>query len=290
MPERYFIKFPQIEYANATCVDITKRPILSDKLTLNPSVFEQYTIKYNTRPDIVAENFYDDSMYDWLVYLNNGIIDPYYGWTMDDNDFEQHIVNKYGSVAEAMKRIYLYKLNWADTDAEITPSYYNTNLPDGLKKYYTPRFGQDNKIVSYIRKSDNTATNTNKLIQFDVSFETGNTFYVNEIVDIKDKDTATIVGGGEITFSNSTTIVIKNISGNTSANNLVIGESSNSIANISLSTTLQENITDDVAVYWSPVYYYEYEVELNQATKNIRLLQPNYALEAAEELRTSMKG
>jgi hypothetical protein len=188
MTERYFIKFPKIEYANATCVDITKRPVLSDKLTLNPSVFEKYTIKYNTRPDIVAENFYEDSMYDWLIYLNNGIVDPYYGWTLDDYDFEQFIVKKYGSVAEAMKRIYLYKLNWADTDAEITPSYYNTNLPDGLKRYYTPRFGQDSKIVSYIRKSDNTATNTNKLIQFDVSFETGNTFYLNEILNGKGKN------------------------------------------------------------------------------------------------------
>ena len=41
MAERYFAKFPTIEYANTKCTNITKRPTIAQELDKNPSVFHK---------------------------------------------------------------------------------------------------------------------------------------------------------------------------------------------------------------------------------------------------------
>ena len=128
MAERYFAKFPTIEYANTKCVNITKRPTLAQELENNPTIFHKYTLKTGARPDVIAENYYEDPFYDWLIFLNNKIIDPYYGWYLNDYDFNNFIKIKYGSNEVAQKKIIHYQLNWPTTDLEITASFYNNNL------------------------------------------------------------------------------------------------------------------------------------------------------------------
>jgi hypothetical protein len=60
-------------------------------------------------------------------------------------------------------------------------------------------------------------------------------------------------------------------------------------AAITSSTIKYENITNSEAIYWNPVYFYDYELELNEKNKNIKLLNNNYALETAEQLRKVLK-
>jgi hypothetical protein len=289
MTERYFIKFPNTVYANTQCKNITLRPVLSDKLDSTPSLFYKYALKTGARADIIASNYYEDPYYEWLIYLNNKIVDPYYGWHLNDYDFEQFIKKKYGSVEQAQKKIYYYQLNWTNDDNEITPSFYNSTLPYVLRKYYTPVFGSSDKIIAYKRRESEVFSNTNKLLHFDVTITSGNGYVVGEILDIKNSSLTAVVGGAEVVFSNTTVVKVKNISGNTSATNKLVGESTNTIATITNTDILYENLTDEEAVYWSPVYFYEYEVDKNEANRNLRLLHSNYTLEAAEELRTILK-
>lgn len=378
MTERYFIKFPNTVYANTECKNITLRPVLSDKLDSTPSLFYKYSLKTGARADMISSNYYDDPYYEWLIYLNNKIIDPYYGWYLGDYEFEQFIKKKYGSIEQAQKKIYYYQLNWTNDDNEITPSFYNSTLPYVLRKYYTPIFGASDKIIAYRRRESEVLTNTNKLLHFDITTISGNGYTVGEIIDIQNIQMSEVIGGAEIVFANTTTIKVKNISGNTSAGiytsfntntgvnsstdyittttnhklsngdivqylttgsntvdgltngsfyyvkyansttglalsstvnganinltgitsselhildkrNIIIGEVSNTIAKINNTDILYENLTDEEAVYWAPVYFYEYEVDKNEANRNLRLLHNNYALEAAEELRTILK-
>lgn len=381
MAERYFAKFPTIEYANTKCVNITKRPVINEGLDKNPALFHKYTLKTAARPDIIAENYYQDPFYEWLIFLNNKIIDPYYGWYLNDYDFNNHIGLKYGSVENAQKKIIYYQLNWPSDDKEISASFYNNSLPDALKRYYTPNFGQSNKIVSYKRKQDDFTVSTNQIVTFDIVVTSGNGFSVGEIVDIKNPLMSSDVGTAEITFANSTILKIKHVSGNTSvvykaalfnantgvnnstdyittsanhgfsngdlvqylvapgntaiggltsgtlyyvryANSTtgfalsetltganvnitatsvsetghsinllskIVGETTNTIASFTKSTITYKALSDEEGVYWSPVYYYEYELENNEKNKNIRLLHNNYSLQTAEDLRTAMK-
>lgn len=276
-------------YANTLCKDITRRVTMEDKLKLNPSLYHRYTIGETERADLLAHSYYEDSYYDWLIYLNNGIVDPYYGWYMDMYDFNNYILKKYGSIEQAQKRIKYYQLNWPTNDVELTPSYYENNLPDHLKKYYDPIFNTQNKIISYRRKKDDIVTNTNKLLQFAVGSVTGNGFVKGEIIDIYNSTLSSVIGGCEVVFANTTTLKVHHISGNTNSTNKVLGETSNTLATITQSDILIENLPDDEAVYWSPIYYYDYELEKNEKNKNIRLIDSSFSLDIAEELRVILK-
>jgi hypothetical protein len=117
----------------------------------------------------------------------------------------------------------------------------------------------------------------------------GNSYSTDEVIDIKiNYNFESANGGGEVVSSNSSTVILKNISGYTSNNLYIIGETSNSIAQISNSQILSENITDEEAVYWVSTSYYEYEKNKNEQRKNIRLIDNNFALNAAEKLRKKL--
>jgi hypothetical protein len=250
-------------------------------------LYTNYTLKAESRADVIASNYYEDPYYEWLLYLTNGIIDPYYDWHLGTTDFNEFIIDKYGSIEIAMKTIKYYQNNWVNDDTELTPTFFNNTLSQSLRKYYTPNYGMNNQIISYSRKKDDTTINTNKLIDMGITVSSGNGFIADETVNIL--YTSTVVGAGQIEFANSSIVKLKRISGNTAATNTIRGDVSNTIATINSSTLSFENITNDEAVFWSPVYCYDYEQELNEKNKNIKLLDSNYALQTAEELRTKLK-
>ena len=287
MPELYFKKFPTMSYANTLCTDITKRVTVVAPLRYSPVAYENYTIKSESRADMIASNYYNDPYYEWLLYLTNGIIDPYYDWNLSSSDFYSHIIQKYGSLKIATKKIKYYQNNWANDDTEITPTAYNNYLPYDHRKYFTPNYNSSSQVISYIRKKDDTTKNTNKLINMEIAISSGNGYIIGETVDILHINTE--IGAGEVEYANSTVVKLKNISGNTLPTNSIRGDNSNTLATITSSSVQYENITDAEAAYWSPVYYYDYEVELNEQNKNIKLLNENYALQTAEQLRKVLK-
>jgi hypothetical protein len=219
------------------------------------------------------------------------VIDPYYGWNLNNEEFESHLTKKYGSVDATLKRIAYYRNNWRDDDRELSPSFYNSQLRDSLKKYYTPNYNEGITILSYSRKQDDSVMNTNKLYSFDITLSnTQTSFVVGEIVDITSNTALnTAIGGGEVVFANTTNVKIKNISGNTSVTNIIKGETSNARATIMTSTLIADNIPDDEAVYWSPVYVYEIEYDKNEKNRKIKLMNPIYAKETALNMRTEFK-
>ncbi len=67
-----------------------------------------YSIEDGERPDVLAYKIYEDSSLDWLIFLTNNIIDPYYDWPLSQHDFTAHIKKKYGNIAAAQGEIYGY--------------------------------------------------------------------------------------------------------------------------------------------------------------------------------------
>jgi len=291
MAEYYFAKFPTIQYANSTCVDLTKRTVINSNLRNSPIVFDEYDIKNFSRADIISENYYEDPTMEWMIWMTNGIIDPYYGWSLTNEEFDAHLIKKYGSIDLTLKKIAYFRSNWRNDDRELSPSFYNSQLPGNLKKYFTPNFNDGITILSYTRKRDDVLVNTNKLYSFDVTLsDTQLTFTVGELVDITTNTAPfTVVGGGEVIFANTSVVKVKNIAGNTSATNLIASEQTNAVATITTSTLIADNIPDDEAAYWEPVYVYDVEYESNEKNKSIQLLNPAYAKELAFNLRTALK-
>lgn len=280
MAEKYFIKFPKITYANTECLDITRRVAMETSIDKSPSLYYPYTLKTGTRPDVIAENYYEDSYLDWLVFLNNGIIDPYFDWYMTDYDFKKFIVKKYGSIELSQKKISHYELNFKGSEIEITKSFYDNSLANVLKKYFTPLYGSNTKILSYKRRLDNTIRNTNRLVK--LTFDTTG-LYVGNIIDIKNNTNSEIVGGGEITFVDAEYIIVKNVDGD-----LLVGNYINDVV-ITAADILYENISDEEFAYWKSISFYDIEFSKNEKNKDIRIIHSNYAMPISEKIRLALK-
>lgn len=100
----YFDRFPLIEYGNSGNLDSEVRKIARDiirRVAFNQrskeelSVYESYIIENDDTPEIVADRVYGDPKYHWVVLLFNEIINPYYDWPLGDQTLENYIEGKY---------------------------------------------------------------------------------------------------------------------------------------------------------------------------------------------------
>ncbi len=111
----YFSNFPQIQYTLPslnqvnTVTDVTRRFVIRDFYKKNLFSFFKYDIIEGQRPDSVAYNLYGDTTLDWLILLPNEILDPYFQWPLSQNQLNDVIRKKYGSVSTAMAQVHHYE-------------------------------------------------------------------------------------------------------------------------------------------------------------------------------------
>ena len=108
----YFSKIGVTPYNGDTVNNIITSIRFKEAVSKYNIVYYPYTIAEGERPDIIASNYYGDERYAWLVLLANNVIDPYYQWPLSTNEFNDYIMDKYGSVAEAFTQIAFYRNNW----------------------------------------------------------------------------------------------------------------------------------------------------------------------------------
>lgn len=287
--ETYFSKFPTMIYNNIECKDLTRRVKSGVDMTTQPTLFYPYVLENDMRSDQLAEFHFDDSFGEWALFLTNGIIDPYYGWLLSEEQFNSLLIEKYGSVENSMKRIKNYRMNWYNIDTEITVAVYENVIPENLKKYYKPIFGQKTKILNYKRTEKDWVISTNQIIKVDINYSSNTNFSNGELVDIMSNGSTTNFNGVEVVSSNSSSIILKNITGNFAVNNYIVGETSGANAVITNVTYLANNIAENERTFWEPVYYYEYEREKNEKNKNLYLLNAESYLDVAEDLRIKLQ-
>lgn len=284
----YFTQFPTMVYSNTECLNISRRVGLSNEMKNNITAFYPYELADGMRSDLLSHAYYDDSYVDWIIYLSNGIVDPYYGWYLGTNDFESYIIKKYGSVEDAIRKIKYYKLGWESDDISITSSYYENVLPYALRKYYSPIYGVETQVIGYVRRREEWLTNTNRIVSVSITPTNNTSFEIGELCSFKYNTIQ--LGTAEVVGANSTTTIVKNISGDTVPPvNILVGETSNAQANITNTIILQENLTEDEYVYWTPVTVYDWESDKNEKNKFVQLVDPGYILSISEELRLNLK-
>lgn len=133
----YFEQFPLIEYNGKTAVNLLSRVKINTNVRKLTSAFLPYDLEYDQRPDALAFDYYDDSMYDWLVFLSNDILDPYYDWYLNNLVFEEFIADKYGSYVNAQETIDHYTRNVIDNEDPYNDIVINndtyTIAPDAVR-------------------------------------------------------------------------------------------------------------------------------------------------------------
>ena len=104
----YFQELPNISYPSLlpninkiedtiSVKNIFRRSKLRTDVDQTITAFNYYYVKESYRPDMVAEEIYNDSELDWVVLTSNNIINVRDQWPLGHNDLHNHIVEKYGS-------------------------------------------------------------------------------------------------------------------------------------------------------------------------------------------------
>lgn len=284
---KYFDKFPTIVYNGNPVKNILARARLSEQTKNNAVNFVPHRLDASvTRPDLIADKYYNNPNYDWLYYFSNEIIDPYYDNVLTDELLNKKIISKYGSLSYARDYILFYRNNWVNKPS-LTETEYNA-LPLAQRKYYTSTVDYFNNVSGYVRKKIDWTVSTNKLVTVTVSeveFAEVDDIYIQY-----ESGNTTPVAQAQLVSVNTEnlTMTFKNVDGAfvTSANNVLVSKYRNTEYEYSVSAINQTatNIPAGELSYWSPVSAYDYEMEENQKKRDIVLLRNSQKAKAEEQL------
>jgi hypothetical protein len=103
----YFRTIPNFDYVNrdpnsknisdyVTVKNIFKRGKIREEIFGDTSYFDLYNVSGDDRPDIVAYQIYGDEALDWVILLSNNIQNLHSEWPLTQDEFDKHLINKYG--------------------------------------------------------------------------------------------------------------------------------------------------------------------------------------------------
>ncbi len=106
---------------------------IMSRVRFKPSVIENITDYYpykvleGERPDIVSYKKYGTVAYSYLILLINDIVDPLFDWPLPSRQFENYIIEQYGSVATAQStNKYYYQI----VRAEVAKTGVSERVPE----------------------------------------------------------------------------------------------------------------------------------------------------------------
>lgn len=142
----YFSNHQIIDYGNNQKVRNIMHSVALTKSIVGGVAVYPYTIEEGDTPTKVAFNYYGSVDYVWLVFMANGITDPYTQWYKSHSDLESYMAKKYGSVVQAMALIHHY-VDTTDADMPmITPTTY-ANKAVGDYGYCVPVYAYDYEVA-----------------------------------------------------------------------------------------------------------------------------------------------
>lgn len=113
----FFDKFPVLAYDIAgkklsnyqVSTNIFFRIRILREILGNISAYYEYLISDSDTPEILADKVYGNPEAHWIILMANDIIDPQYDWPLNYKNFNNYIINKYGSIANAKTQIHHYE-------------------------------------------------------------------------------------------------------------------------------------------------------------------------------------
>lgn len=278
----YFAQFPTITYANTQVVDVTRRVTMPKAVLRQPTAFSPYTVEATQKEDTIAYLYYDQDDDDWLISLANQIVDPYFGWYLDIDEFSAHVVQKYGSLPEAMGRVAYWRTNWASDPRQVPTGYYDA-LTENLKRYWTPVFGNGSAVIGYKRREEDWFQATNRFL----SVTATGPWKVGELVNVYELQDGPEVGTGELVEVTGTDIRVKDVQGTWAPGSILASASGTGTMTAVADPFLI--IPIDEVPYWEPVSVYDRDYDHNEANKEILLIQKGYRGQMYAELADSLR-
>jgi hypothetical protein len=101
---KFFRYYPKTFYTSNNSVtgvdavtNIIARFGFEQTLKQNSNAFYKYQIQDGDTPEIIADKYYGNVEYHWVVLLFNDIIDPQFDWPLNQNSIIEYIDKKYAA-------------------------------------------------------------------------------------------------------------------------------------------------------------------------------------------------
>jgi hypothetical protein len=124
MATQYFKNFPLVFYNDVKLRNIMLKTNIIRDIFLTDTNFYTYEVRDGEKPSTVAFDYYGSVDFTWLVLMSNQIVDPYFDWIMSNEEFDSHIIKKYGSIPTAQSTIVEYKDILGNSVSLDTYNYY----------------------------------------------------------------------------------------------------------------------------------------------------------------------
>jgi hypothetical protein len=133
----YFSQVPDFEYVSRLpgakisdyipVKNLFKKGKLREDIFQNLAFFTKYKIIGDDRPDNVAFEAYGDARLDWVVLISNNIINIQTEWPLQQNRFDEYLLEKYGDYNTLYNGIHHYE------SKEIKNTQDVVMVPKGLQ-------------------------------------------------------------------------------------------------------------------------------------------------------------
>lgn len=304
----YFRELPNISYSSrfsgtnrgeetVEVKNLFKRAKLRSDIDSAITAFTYYKLSEGERPDTLAQKIYNDSELDWVILVTNNITNIRDQWPLEGMSFTNYLLSKYGTsdMTEEEKYAELTKVKHYET-TEVKDEYDRILLEKGSIVDQDFKFTFTKEVARNRTISEVTLT-----LPFAASFNAGDTV------------TQPIFSGGGYTFtgasgtvkttiSNKSEVLLNNVTGNFITipnggsvgnplllNGVVLTNSGVSGNPVAVSIRYKTNTRPSTINPVKGVTYYDYEVDINEKKRKIKVLKPEYLSVFISDMRNIMK-
>lgn len=277
----YFKYLPKLLYSNSNKDQnyklvsnlLAKSVFLSDILE-NASLYYPYDVQEGEKPEDVSLKFYNDQGKHWIIMMSNDVIDPNYDWVMETRIFDKYINSKYSSLTIQLNQSESYPLEYSVGEAVYQGSSIDSSSATGtVAAYnYTDKILQvkfpDEIFVNTLNVSSAATAQTHSIVSITSNDDglswASNTTYHYVITETKynSYDKTNVVDKYKISalnYNHSTDTVINR-----------------DLSNSTQSYELNDGTTLTIKKETQGMSYYDYEWQLNENRRHIRIIKPEY--------------
>jgi hypothetical protein len=288
----YFKNFPQIAYTldqDAQSFKIVPNMLAKVRFNQavidNSSLYFQYDVKDGERPEDIAYRVYKDPTKHWVILIANEVLDPQYDWVLSQTNFEKYINTKYSSLTINLNPTETYTGNYQVSEI----AYQGGNSVDQSSVEATV-VSYNSTSKSLILKFANSTLATNVNITGVTSAQTHNVIsvaYNNDGYNWASNTTSHFKVTERSTNSYDRTINTKTYKVSAKDYNHFSDSVFNRNTNVTTtdSYTLNDGSVLGVEKTVSPMSYYDYENELNEAKRKIKLPRSEFVLEIEAQFK-----
>jgi hypothetical protein len=124
--------------------DITRNIRFRRDVLANITIYDYYDVIDGETPEIVAEKFYGNAQYHWIVMLVNERYDYLKEWPLTQPNLDQYVIDKYGSSANSIH-------HYENARGAVVPSSYPLAVPI-TNANYEERLNESKRRIKIISR------------------------------------------------------------------------------------------------------------------------------------------